>query len=530
MKLSPGSPKSAGEGSTYTPLEEPRPEVPTKPSRVTEATFLLFHFLLLALLLYFFRDFYHDDAYISLRYAKNLVEGHGLVWNPGQVVEGYTNFLWIIATAAVGFLGLDLVFASRLLGAVFSVGTILLLIMSRKERYPLTALLLTTNGCFALWAIGGLETSAFTFWIALSTFFFCRNVKNNERLFLNGLCFAVATLIRPEGALFFLLSLGYAAYRGFRTSHGTTPRVSSLLWGFGIVVAPYILWRYTYYGFPLPNTFYVKVNPSVEMFISGGKYVIRFVRLFGLPLATLPLLWPRSLKNLSDENLYQILLLSVFCVYIVCVGGDHMPGFRFFVPLLPIFYKLTEEALTVGKKRLSPTFSRCLLPLFLITNLYALGLLPTIKDPAAYVGEKVGAYIKNNWSPGSTVALNTAGSTPYVSGFLCIDMLGLNNVAIAHQPTRTTELGWQKQPGHEKGDGAYVLSLKPDYIIIGPAQGSTEPWFLGDKDILEDLDFPKDYELRTATILVLDSHAKDYEPTEDGSLTFTYYQKRPDAL
>ena len=75
-----------------------------------------------------------------------------------------------------------------------------------------------------------------------------------------------------------------------------------------------------------------------------------------------------------------------------------------------------------------------------------------------------------------------------------------------------------------------MLSLKPDYIIIGPAQGSTEPWFLGDKEILEDPDFAKDYELRTATFPVLDSHAKDYEPTEDGSLTFTYYQRRSDAL
>ncbi len=530
MNLSPDSPKSAGEGPTYTPQEERRPEVPTKPSRATEATFLFFHLLLLALLLYFFRDFYHDDAYISLRYAKNLVEGHGLVWNPGQVVEGYTNFLWIIATAAVGFLGLDLVFASRLLGAVFSVGTILLLIMNRKERYPLAALLLTTNGCFALWTIGGLETSAFTFWVALSTFSFLSNVTENRRLFLNGLSFAVATLIRPEGALFFFLSLTYLLYRCLRGSQGTVSRVSPLLWGFGIIVVPYILWRYTYYGFPLPNTFYVKVNPSAEMFISGAEYVIRFVRLFGLPLAALPLLWPGTLKNLSDEKLYQVLLLGVFSVYIFCVGGDHMPGFRFFVPLLPIFYKLVEEALTEGGKRLSRTFVRCLLPLFLITNLYASSLLPTIKDPAAYVGEKVGAYIKNNWSPGSTVALNTAGSTPYVSGFLCVDMLGLNNAAIAHQPVRRTELGWQRQPGHEKGHGAYVLSLKPDYIIIGPAQGSTEPWFLGDKEILEDPDFAKDYELRTATFPVLDSHAKDYEPTEDGSLTFTYYQRRSDAL
>src|SRR4028118_1360069 len=32
-----------------------------------------------------------DDAMISMRYAWNLSHGSGLVWNPGEYVEGYTN-------------------------------------------------------------------------------------------------------------------------------------------------------------------------------------------------------------------------------------------------------------------------------------------------------------------------------------------------------------------------------------------------------------------------------------------------------
>src|SRR5436853_2846934 len=36
-----------------------------------------------------------DDGMISMRYARNLAHGAGLVWNAGQhPVEGYTNFLW----------------------------------------------------------------------------------------------------------------------------------------------------------------------------------------------------------------------------------------------------------------------------------------------------------------------------------------------------------------------------------------------------------------------------------------------------
>jgi len=46
-----------------------------------------------------FLDHTVDDAFISFRYAHNLVQGHGLVFNPGERVEGYTNFLLCVIRA-----------------------------------------------------------------------------------------------------------------------------------------------------------------------------------------------------------------------------------------------------------------------------------------------------------------------------------------------------------------------------------------------------------------------------------------------
>ena len=46
-----------------------------------------------------------DDAYISFRFARNLVRGHGLVFNVGERVEGYTNFLWTVISAIPMALG-----------------------------------------------------------------------------------------------------------------------------------------------------------------------------------------------------------------------------------------------------------------------------------------------------------------------------------------------------------------------------------------------------------------------------------------
>ena len=49
-----------------------------------------------------------DDAFISFRYARNWVDGHGLVFNHGERVEGYTNFLWVAMLAIPNLIGLDI--------------------------------------------------------------------------------------------------------------------------------------------------------------------------------------------------------------------------------------------------------------------------------------------------------------------------------------------------------------------------------------------------------------------------------------
>jgi len=50
-----------------------------------------------------------DDAMISMRYARNLAEGYGLVWNPGgDKVEGFSNGLWMLFMALIHLLPLEI--------------------------------------------------------------------------------------------------------------------------------------------------------------------------------------------------------------------------------------------------------------------------------------------------------------------------------------------------------------------------------------------------------------------------------------
>src|SRR2546430_16058094 len=69
-------------------------------------------------------DFVTDDAFISFVFARNLAEHGQLVFNLGERVEGYTNFLWTVLLASGMKLGVGPVAASRFLGVAFAVGVL----------------------------------------------------------------------------------------------------------------------------------------------------------------------------------------------------------------------------------------------------------------------------------------------------------------------------------------------------------------------------------------------------------------------
>ncbi|MBW2295440.1 MAG: hypothetical protein JRG94_24505, partial [Deltaproteobacteria bacterium] len=125
--------------------------------------------------------FLADDAFISFRYAANLAAGHGLVWNPGEYVEGYTNFLWVLILAAGMRLGMAPEALSCTLGIASGVGVLLLLGRFSARRlgalHPLVWLPLFTlalSRSFTAWSSGGLATQLFTLLILAAQIQFIR--------------------------------------------------------------------------------------------------------------------------------------------------------------------------------------------------------------------------------------------------------------------------------------------------------------------------------------------------------------------
>lgn len=519
--------------------------------------------------------YYHDDAYIVLRYVQNFLDGHGLVFNPGERVEGYSQFLWMILISLLGYFRIDLMLASRILGTAFAFATLLLFYSSDKKAPAWGGLLLTTNSYFALWAIGGMETIAFGFFLFLACRMYLGSDKSNFIFFSTGCIFSLAAMLRPAGLLFFGITFCFILFKDKQLTQANIKKVIFYACGFMLIYAPYYIWRFWYYGYPLPCTYYVKGGVDLFKLFFGGRYIIHFLISCSFPILCIFLL--SNKKLFLKRNLYLISLLSCFGLYVLSVGGDHMQGYRFLTPILPLFYLLIQNIFTEISMQKPGRTPLLIFMTIIILNLFiSLNAIPRspdkvqealrrsdkyrysfgVPDPAGYIGKHVGLYIKENWPEDATIAVNTAGSTPYFSGLKTIDMLGLNDYNISQReivynydqvPHTISEfiallspqgrkaftsklkqqyLPWQLIPGHGKGNGRYVLSRRPDYIILGGAHGAEKAWFIGDQEILDSPDFSKNYERHKVRIPVTDKYYRYYPVTENGFLTFTYYKKK----
>ena len=265
-----------------------------------------------------------DDAYISFRYARNLAEGHGLVFNPGERVEGYTNFLWTVLLAGGIALGVHPAVASVAMGlaayAALIVGVHRLVQrLAGKAAAPAPAgiapLLVAGTALVASHATSGLETMLTT---ALTVFAFER--AEADRPLLAGLLAILATMSHPDHALFYAaigasLLLRRAPLRSL-AAHAAP---------FALLYAPYFAWRWHYYGDFVPNTFHAK-SADLPYFSQGGIYLLVGALSMGL-WAVLPLAGAGAWASRRSRFTIACLLgLPIFLAYTARIGGDFMLG------------------------------------------------------------------------------------------------------------------------------------------------------------------------------------------------------------
>ena len=288
------------------------------------------------------RNWMLDDAFITFRYAENLVAGHGPVFNPGEWVEGYTTFLWMALVALGHGLGLPTVLFARALGLLLSLATLGLLVREDSgldgRTGGLAALFTGTCAVFSVWALAGMEVPLVGFLLTGTLLATLGVLEDRAPGWLVGLCGALALATRPDSVVTVGVCVG--ALLAFRRRQGLL--AAAVVCG---LYGPYFLTRWWAYGWLLPNTFYAKVGGTEAQVVRGLSYVGGGLTALA-PLLLLALAGLGRLRERPALGLFWAALVA-HGAYVALVGGDIMPAYRFLAGLTPALAVLA--AVGVGR-------------------------------------------------------------------------------------------------------------------------------------------------------------------------------------
>jgi len=427
-----------------------------------------------------------DDAFISFCYASNFADGNGLTWTTGDIVEGYTNFLW---TAIMGIglcAGISPEHLAPALGILSAVMTLLGIAWfgARRSSWSNPAIwaapfLLAFNRTFAAFSTSGLET---TFFICLNLFgFLALFEKRNGRwrsLILSSLLFSAGALTRPEGNLFAAIAAMALIFETIRKRE----RFSRLAIWCGIylaLVGSHFCWRLSTYGFPFPNTFYAKVNGL--WWDQSVIYFSALVHQYGYTFLALPAILAVIMRrDVAVATLFTAMV--AFAGYVFYVSGDFLE-FRLIAPAMPLLYLLASDGVLSlfqyfsSRRAIGIAIAVCgaMLFSFVAYQHYLVSLgslrmarlpgyleLPTGTNRIAGVRFEQAALIRKYIEAGMIpeqlrYEAGGVGIVPYYIGWYTLDRYGLNDVHVAHQAANSKKR-WKI--GHEKMATADYLEEK----------------------------------------------------------------------
>jgi arabinofuranosyltransferase len=240
--------------------------------------------------------FLTDDACIGFRYISNSISGYGYVWNtpPFRPVEGYSNFLWLVLLEWIWrIFGIPPTESSNYLTLVFSfltlvIGTLMVLGINwnkQNQKYRILFLVLVlaavlTNRTFLAWTSSGLETAMCVFFITLWVYCCLFTIPlSRVWIFSISACSALIYLTRPDGLLFAVATVIMLVvvfvkekrYFEIKSLIAAAPFLSIIV---------HLLWRKSFYGEWLPNTYYAKYTGIWPE--SGIRYALSFILEYAL--------------------------------------------------------------------------------------------------------------------------------------------------------------------------------------------------------------------------------------------------------
>lgn len=423
-----------------------------------------------------FRDYVQDDVFITYVYARNLADGVGFVFNPGEAVQGTTTPLWTLIMAGVHLITSNLLHAGNLLSAVLLGLTGLLAFMllgGRLAGAAAAGLIMTSPLHYASF---GMETllycallcAAFLLW------------KRDQRAWAM-VAAAALTWTRADGVVLG----GTLCLLALFPARGRIALMPAIRLGivYAVCIAPWFLFAWAYFGSPLPNTFGAK-----QEFLSGIAFLTegfdRWMSFFGanpLNWLALPLIIVGAAAALRDSRLRPVAVWAL--LYLLGYMALNVSNFWYYTPLATALIVLAVIGGARFVTRL-PASDRgfallAVLAVMAYNGIIAYGL--HAPPPRMAVYRDAGRWIDAHTPPDSTLLVADLGIAGYYARRHTIDSFGL---IVPDLPIRTPEYATDAfQPDlilatqYFLWDYTERAPFQADYSALAAFGGANDPEF-----------------------------------------------------
>ncbi|MFF5991469.1 hypothetical protein [Prauserella flavalba] len=502
-----------------------------------------------------------EDAYLTFRYARNVADGYGPVFNPGERVEGYSNFLWMVLIALPrAMFGVDVEPAAPVLGIACALGCVLaayflvnrIMRLAQPDGPGLPALgvaaAVVTAGASSLAGYGpsGLETPLFL----LLTLCVVHALAAGRPV-VAGVLVALTVMTRPEGLVVAVLAGVWLLVTALRS--GTTKWApAGYALGALVLLVPWTAWRVTYYGHLLPNSLVASSGGSVgSMLRRGWDYLAGFALVYQvfllLTAAAIAFLLSRRSFPRARSLAWLVLAIAVALAgYAVAVGGDRLPSWRLLAPVPPLLtvfaaaayglFLVSRPATTpspqprterLTARRTVPVVALAVCGLSLVVSTTHPGMVRAMHDWRASIRQlaETGTWLGERLPPGTVVSTYANGALSYRAGprLVVVDVLGLTDEHIARQGERIQAAGIG---GQVASDYDYVVNVRMPSVAVDTAEGYTDrqhcginPAYAG---LYEVATFRREGERKWISLYVRRPQAEVLVPLLDADPRYTY--------
>lgn len=448
-----------------------------------------------------------DDSWIHYRFASNLAQGNGFVYNIGEPVSGSTSPLWVFLLAGVSLLSGEFLITSKLLSGLFflfsAVGIYCFALKqgSRRKIAFCAALLTIIAGRFAWAALSGMEITFFAFLSIVAILKHCSDKEKNRKSVVAPILFGVASLVRPEGYALFafaildnFIQVKHSTHKTVILRFGKVSLVQILI--YLLIISPYLIFSFYTTGHFLPQTFYAQS----ELFglVNKLDYIkLYLVNLwddnpflfFFIPIG-MGITFQTAINEKSQKTFCNSLLILLWIVGYPLLALFIAPNVRhyhrYMMPLIPLYILIALYGFDLFLHHSERYFNRLEVILFqkrlpILSKHFATSSLALIIALALYLTVNIwskkfasdvaninsqqvamGEWVKVNIPRDRLIALSDIGAVTYIAERKkIVDMVGLVNPELLTFIKKTNK-NYQDALLH------FLCEKRPDYVITYP--------------------------------------------------------------